>query len=110
LTDALLTVQISQLSLTLIELVQVAVLQRDSRMCLVHFHAKVILYMLYRQILPHRPKLVVYIFIASLLFEQHTQCLFQDVFWAHFVRMWCGCQAEIGLLDLGGRAPDTLLG
>lgn len=85
--------------------------QRNTCVYLVGHNCKVVLDALYRQILSQTLELVadpsVVALCAPLLLEVF-ECLLQYGQWADSLRVWCGCQAEIGLLELA-RRPDNRL-
>jgi len=66
-TTGLLFVHVMKLSLALIELIQICLLKRDSGMSLINFHGEAILNSLDREILAHRPELVIDVSVVCLL-------------------------------------------
>jgi hypothetical protein len=86
-------VHVLELSLALVELVQVCHLQSYAGMRLINFDAQRVLDALDRQVLAHRPELLVYVPVISFLlfpfFADELERLPENLFRPDLAGIWC---------------------
>lgn len=103
-------VQVVQLSLALVELIQVRHLQGDPSVGLVHQHCQVVLDALHRHVLPDRPQLVIDVPVGGLLLaplvHHQLQCLPQNTLGTHIRRVRLRNESVVGLLQSLAGALD----
>ena len=102
-------VQAPQLALALVVLAQIAHLERDARVDLVHLDGKLVLDALHRQILAHRLELVADVRVVVLgapLFLEQLERLYERRQWSYCFRVRSGGEAEVALFELGAGTDD----